>query len=371
MSQRDFTPLMVPDIIEKDINEVVNVLKSKMLVQGVKVQELETKISEYLKVKHAIAVSNGTASLHLALVALGIEKGDEVIVPALSYIASANVIELVGAKPIFVDVVLDNFNIDVRKVEAKITNKTKAILTVHEFGLCSNLTALKEISDKYKLYLIEDSACALGAKHNEYFSGTIGDIGSFSFHPRKAITSGEGGLVVTNNDDIAKKIRSLRNHGIEIIDNKMEFPIAGFNYRLTDIQAALVLSQFERFNSILAKKKELARIYTETLKDCKNIVTPKLDDNHTWQTYHVVVDKRDDVILQLKEAGIGSNYGAQCIPNEIFYKNKYQLDSSKEFPNALKANTNGLALPLYERLSEKDIIYIAKKLVDILNKQQI
>src|SRR5688500_412394 len=203
----DFIPLTSPDIREEDIQEVVKVLRSGMLVQGQHVQDFETGIASFTETKNAIAVSNGTATLHLALVALGIGPGDEVIVPALSYVATANVVELVGATPVFVDIDLDTFNINVAEIESKITAKTKAIIPVHEFGLACDIETVMQIAEKHNLYVIEDAACALGATQNKKHVGSFGTFGSFSFHPRKAISSGEGGIVTTANEALAAKVR--------------------------------------------------------------------------------------------------------------------------------------------------------------------
>ena len=183
MSVSKFIPLMLPDIRQQDIEAVVNVLQSGMLIQGAKVKELETDLERFLNVKHAIAVANGTASLHLALVALGIGKGDEVIIPAFSYVATANVVELVGATPKFVDIEIKTFNINVDLIEQAITAKTKAIIPVHEFGLACDITKVCEIAKKHNLFVIEDAACALGASENGKFAGTFGHLGSFSFYP--------------------------------------------------------------------------------------------------------------------------------------------------------------------------------------------
>ncbi|MBK7854503.1 MAG: DegT/DnrJ/EryC1/StrS family aminotransferase [Bacteroidetes bacterium] len=242
----DFIPLMQPGINDSDIEAVANVLRSGMLVQGKSSLEFEKEIADYLGCKHAILVSNGTASLHLALIALGIQEGDEVIVPAFSYVATANVVELVGATPIFVDVSIDDFNIEVSQIEKCITPRTKAIMPVHEFGIAANMDEIIEIAKKHNLKIIEDAACALGAKYNGKFVGTLSDIGSFSLHPRKSITSGEGGIITTDDDTIADKIKLLRNHGQRTVDGEMIFEEAGFNYRLTDFQAALAHSQFKR-----------------------------------------------------------------------------------------------------------------------------
>lgn len=368
-SATDFIPLMIPALNDADIASVVRVLQSGMLVQGTEIEKLEKHFADYIGVQHAIAVSNGTASLHLALLALGIGKGAEVIVPAFSYIATANVVELVGATPVFVDIEKHTFNIDVAKIEAAITSKTKAILPVHEFGLACDIMRVSEIAQKHNLFLIEDAACSLGATENKKQTGSFGLFGSFSLHPRKSITSGEGGILTTNNAELASTIRILRNHGIQIINGKMEFVAAGFNYRMTDFQAALAASQFERLEIILEKKRKLAARYLSGIKNplIQLPVTP-VDKAHTWQTFHIVFQPpldRDKAIEYLKSKGIGSNYGAQCMPAQTFYSKKYHLNCVKDFPNALQAWKQGLALPLYDKLSEAQVDFICNVLNEL------
>lgn len=361
-----FIPLASPDIRPEDIQEVVTVLESGMLVQGKNVAALENNIATFLNSPNVAAVSNGTATMHLALVALGIGKGDEVIVPAFSYVATANVVELVGATPVFVDIELSTFNIDITLIEAAITAKTKAIIPVHEFGLACNMEAVMKLAKTHNLFVIEDAACALGASQNGKSVGTFGDFGSFSLHPRKAISSGEGGLISCYDEALLKKVQILRNHGIDMVDGKMEFVAAGFNYRMTDFQAALVNSQLNRLKNTLTYKNELALLYAEQIQNTK-LVLPSVPNGmvHTWQTYHLLVDpslNRDSVIALLREKGIGTNYGAQCIPAQQFYQEKYGLDCAAQFPNALHAYLHGLAVPLYEKLTTEDISYIATEL---------
>lgn len=361
-----FIPLASPDIRKEDIAAVSEVLETGMLVQGKNVEALENEIASFIQGGHVSATSNGTSTLHLALVALGIGPGDEVIIPALSYIATANVIELVGATAVFVDVEIDTFNIDVSQIENKITSRTKAIMPVHEFGLCADMDGIMSIAQKHDLFVIEDAACALGATFNEKFAGTFGNFGSFSLHPRKAISSGEGGLLHSSNEDLDKKIRILRNHGIDFQDGKMNFVEAGFNYRMTDFQAALVKSQLQRLDDTLRIKRELAEIYFDSIKNDKiKLPTVPAGCTHSWQTFHIVLADeldRDQIIQDLRAAGIGTNYGAQCIPAQDYYLTKYGLDSAREFPNALRAFEKGLAIPLYEKLSSKDILYISEQL---------
>lgn len=366
----DFIPLAKPNIREKDIALVAEVLRSGMLVQGKYVAELESKFMELSGAKHASALSNGTATLHLALKALGIGPGDEVIVPAFSYMATANVVELVGAKPVFVDIDLATFNIDVTKIEAAITPATKAIMPVHEFGLACDIGTVMAIAGRHKLYVIEDAACALGAVYQQQHVGTFGDFGSFSLHPRKAISSGEGGVLLTNNAGYDKSVKLLRNHGTEIIDGKMEFTAFGFNYRMTDFQAALVVSQMEGLSKSIAYKNELADIYNKELKTEK-LVLPAVPayTTHTWQTYHVLIDRsidRDELIIKLKEKNIGVNYGAQCMPYMASFQNKYGYDCEALFPNALLAYKQGLALPIYDLVTSEQISYISHTLNTLL-----
>lgn len=365
---KTFIPLARPDIQEHDIATATEVLRSGMLVQGVKVDALEKNMAAFLKVKNAAALSNGTATLHTALVNFGIGPGDEVIVPAFSYVATANVVELVGATPVFCDIEERTFNIDVDKISKLISKKTRAIIPVHEFGLsCDMKKLMKMKAEKWKrpVFVLEDAACALGATQNGKFAGTYGDYGSFSFHPRKAISSGEGGLLVSNDKGMIDRVKILRNHGIDGSKGTMDFVEAGFNYRMTDFQAALLDSQLSRLNKIIAYKQKLAEVYFNEIKNPKIILphVPK-GHQHTWQTFHVMLRdmSRDDVIKKLRGKNIGTNYGAQCIPAQTYYANKYKLKYKKLYPNAWTAYTTGLAIPIYERLSIKDIKYIAKTL---------
>lgn len=361
---QQFIPLASPDIRPHDIQQVNDVLLSGMLIQGKKVLELEQKFAEVTGTATAVAVSNGTATMHLLLKALGIKEGDEVIVPAFSYVATANVVELVGATSVFVDIDLRTFNIDVNKIEEKITPKTKAIIPVHEFGLACDIESVMAIAKKHSLHVIEDAACALGAKQNGKPVGFFGIGGSFSLHPRKSITCGEGGVITLNDAALDKKLRQWRNHGIEMIDGKMSFEEAGFNYRMTDFQAALAASQMDRLDEIFNKKQALSEVYFNEVKN-ERIALPVVpqDRNHTWQSFHILLGEeisQQQTIHYLKEHHIGANYGAQCIPAQKYYREKYRLDSGALFPNAYKAYTQGIAVPLYEKLSKEQVQYISK-----------
>lgn len=367
--------LCTPYIGEEEIEGIKEVIQSKYLVQGESVQEFENKISKYLGAKHAIAVSSGTAALHLALLALDIKSGDEVIVPNFTFPATTNVVEIVGASVKLVDIKLDDFCIDEKLIEKYITKNTKVIMPVQEFGQSSNMDSILRIAKKYELKVIEDAACALGAKYNDKMVGTLGDIGCFSFHPRKAITTGEGGILVTNNDEIAKKVRVLLNHGINYEDGKIDFVMPGYNYRLTNIQGAIGVAQFDKMTLINDKKKELVKYYNELLKDDKRIILPKESDKciHIWQTYHVLLDDnidRDGVIRFLRDEGVEGNIGAYAVSEQSYYKNKYNVDN-KEYKNSIYAYNHGLALPLHSEINEEDIREIVSKLKLAIDKNQI
>lgn len=351
--------LCVPDVGEEEVQAIREVINSKYLVQGSKVLEFEKMVSEYLNVKHVIAVSSGTAALHLSLLSLDIKRGDEVIVPDFTFPATANVVEAVGATTKFVDIDINSFCIDAKKIEEEITSKTKAIIPVQEFGQSSDMDEIIDVANRYNLKIIEDAACALGAEYKNRKVGTIGDIGCFSLHPRKAITTGEGGVVVTNNDELADKIRSLRNHGISYDNGKAEFTLPGLNYRMTDIQGAMAIVQMKKLNNINAKRREIAKQYNELLKDIKNIRLPeeKPYGKHIWQTYHILLDEkidRDKLILVFKEKGIEINFGAYAVHNQPYYIKKYNL-SYYSFRYSNYAYKSGIALPLYTELRRDDL----------------
>lgn len=362
--------LAKPHIPGKAIEKAVEVLKSGNLVQGKYVEEFEQALCDYLDIKNAIVVSSGTAALHLALLALEIKKGDEVIVPAFTFPATANVVELVGAKPIFVDINLADFCIDTSKFENIITKNTKAIIPVHEFGQAAKMDELIKIAKNYNLKIVEDAACALGAEFENQKVGTFGGFGCFSFHPRKAITTGEGGAVVTDDDELAEKIRSLRNHGIQIINGKIDFSFPGFNYRMTDFQAVLGISQLEDIDDIIIQRIETANKYNNKLKEVNWIKTPHVykDRKMIYQTYHVLLDDdkdRDKLVDYLKSKEIETNLGAQALPCLTHYRNKYKLKES-DFSNAVKAYKQGLALPMGTHITTEDITYISNTLKSIV-----
>lgn len=350
--------------------ELLKVLKTGNLVKGEYAQKFEKHMVEYLDIENAILVSSGTAALHLALLSLGIKKGDEVIVPAFTFPATANAVEILGADIVPVDITLKDYCIDVSKIEEKITKKTKAIIPVHEFGNIADMDTVLSISEQYGLAIIEDAACALGTEYNNKKAGLWGEIGCFSLHPRKSITTGEGGILVTKNNKLAEKMRSLSNHGIIIKNGKYDFVHAGLNYRITDFQAALGLSQLSELETIINYRISIAESYNRLLKDNLMLKTP---DNgkykkHTYQTYHVLLDKtidRDNLIIQLRDANIECNFGAYALATLTYYKKKYNFIET-DFPNAMIAYRHGLALPTGMHVSAKHIEFITETLNSLL-----
>lgn len=355
--------LAQPNIPGEAIGKVIEILRSGNLVQGEYVEDFEQKLAEYNGVRHAIAVSSGTAALHLSLLALDIKEGDEVIVPAFTFPATANVVELVGAKPVFVDIDLSDFCIDVNKIEEVVSKDTKAIIPVHEFGQAAKMNDIINIAQRYGLKIIEDAACALGTEFENKKAGTFGELGCFSFHPRKTITTGEGGAVVTEDDNLARKIIALRNHGIEISKKKMDFKYAGLNYRMTDFQAAIGIPQLATLELQIGKRDELAKGYDKVLAPIDRVKTPKRfpERKTVYQTYHILTCdcSRDAVINVLNEHGIQSNFGANALHMIQFYKEKYKY-VPHDFRNSEIAYNQGLALPMSVHLCYEDIEKIGK-----------
>jgi dTDP-4-amino-4,6-dideoxygalactose transaminase len=370
-------PLSRPFFDKEEFEEIKKVLESRWVAgQGPKNKELEKEFAEYMGVKHSIGVNNCTAALHLALFALGIGKGDEVIVPDFTFPATAHAVLYVGATPVFVDIDAKTFNIDPKLIEEKITEKTKAILPVHVFGQCADMDPILEIAKKHNLKVIEDAACAVGNKYKGRFAGTMGDIGCFSFHARKNITSGEGGIITTNDDKIADIIRSLSCFGMaSAFSREKEFHIPeftklGFNYKLSDIAAAIVLVQLKRSEEFIKKRNTLADYYNEKLKDIESIQVPFVDEfnKHVYQTYNVLLEKkinRDNVIMKLREKGVQVQIGTYALHKQPVYKDSVQCDEN-DFPNTKFVFEQSLALPMYHELTFKDIDYIVSALREVL-----
>jgi|WetSurSiteA1Bulk_404760.scaffolds.fasta_scaffold04664_7 perosamine synthetase len=358
-------PINRPYFDEDELTEVKNVLDSRWVTKGPKVEEFEEDIENYLGVKYAISVINCTSALHLALLALGIGKGDSVLVPSFTFPATAHAVLYCGASPIFVDVDSKTYNIKPSRIERKIKPNTRAIIPVHTFGQPCKMDKIIDISVRFNLKVVEDAACALGAKYKNQFAGTFGDIGCFSLHGRKGITTGEGGIVVTNEKEIAEKVRSLSMFGSELNTDNPEFIELGYNYKMSDITAAVGVAQLRKINKIIKRKQELARYYDELLQYESLITIPYVDKNVTpiYQSYVILLDKdinRDLVILKLGEKEIQTRFGTYaCHIQPVYSGGDY-------CPVSLDLFNRSLALPLYPDLEFKDIRKIVASLLQCL-----
>jgi dTDP-4-amino-4,6-dideoxygalactose transaminase len=320
------------------------------------VESFERQLASYLKTRYAVCVSSGTAALHLGLLALGIGRGDEVIVPAFSYPASANAVELTKARVTFVDSLPDCFNIDTGQIENSITARTRVIMVVHNFGWPVDMTRVRSLSAKYDIPIFEDAACALGSSLRGERCGNLGRLAAFSFHPRKILTTGEGGAVVTDDPAIAQTVRELRNHG-QRYGNGVNFVAPGFNYRMTEFQAALGISQMKRFKTVLRARRRAAEYYNHAIADIDflKLPAPNGGGKPNYQTYTVSVenDWRDALISHLKNNGIEAGIGTYSVPHTAYYSENYNVDES-QYPNSWRFHRNLISLPLFENISARE-----------------
>lgn len=369
--------LTKPYFDEAEIRAVKSTLDSGWVAgQGPKSKELEDYLQGYFGVKHAIAVNNCTAGIHLALLALGITEGDEVIISDYTFPAAGFAVLYCGGVPRFCDVRRDTFNIEPDAIEALINEKTRAIIVVHQFGLAADMYPILEIAAKYDLRVIEDAACAVGAKYKGKMVGTFGEITTFSFHARKNITGGEGGVVVTDNDEYAATIRALSSFGMKsALSREKEFSIPtfdilGYNYKLSDISCAILIEQFKKYDpcsstgagSILCRMRELAKQYNRLLGDNEFISLQKEDADYynVYQTYSVVLDERIDrnkMIVKMLEEEIQTTIGTYSSHIQPVYK------SSDKCPNSLFLYKHSISLPLYYELQESEVEKVAATLI--------
>ena len=360
-------PFFVPDISKSDKLAVMNALNSHMLTDGPQLRKFEREFAKYTGSKYAVGVSNGTAALHLALKALGLKKGDEVIIPNITFVATANSVLLTGATPVLADVNYDDMNISLDSIKQNITSKTKAILPVHIAGKICKMTQIKKIAKKNNLLLIEDCAHAIGTKLNNKHAGTFGSIGCFSFYPTKNFTTIEGGMVITNSKRIAEYVTSARSHGLtrSLADRyskgkPWDYDIInpGFNYRLDEIRASLGLSQLKRINSLNSKRFLASKYYSKQLEEIPGIITPEIFRNkeHTYHLYIIRIknefgQNRDVVFKELKKVGIHVSLHYKPLHRFSAYKNLTKtygrLDNSEQIYK------ESLSLPLYPSISKK------------------
>ena len=359
-------PLSKPDITEKEKKAVLEVLKTPYLSLGPKLREFEDKIARYIGVKYAIGVNSGTSGLHLIIRALGIKDNDEVITTPFSFISSANCILYERAKPVFVDIDEKTLNIDVNKIEEKITNKTKAILAVDVFSHPADWERLEKIAKKHNLFLIEDSAEALGSEYKGKKCGSFGDAAILSFYPNKQITTCEGGMILTNNKEIADFCYSARNQGRRAEGAEwLEHIRLGYNYRMPEVCAAMGIVQMKRIKEILKKRAKVAFLYSKKLKDFKAIELPR--PRKGWFAYVVKLVKkfsqkeRNKIIEEMEKKGIQCSNYFQPIHLQPFYQKMlgYKVGT---FPVCESVSQRTIALPFYNNLTEKEIDFVVKNL---------
>lgn len=368
-------PLAKPYFDSDELDEIKGVLDSGWVSQGPKVKEFEDKAAEYLGVKYAIAVTNCTAALHLSLLGIGIKEGDEVLVADYTFPATGHSVLYCRAKPVFVDINPRTYNIDPSLIEDKITDKTKAIIPVHTFGQPVEMDEIMEIAKDHNLKVIEDAACAFGAKYKNNFTGTIGDIGCFSFHARKGITTGEGGMVVTNDKSLADIIRNLSVFGATSAwdrekSNKFkipEFTKVGYNYKMSDVTAAIGIAQLRKLDKIIKRKRELAKYWDEKLREIEFIESPYVNENvkHIYQSYVVFVDRRinrNNIIEKLLKNGIQTQIGTYTSHVQPVY------NSNDRCPISLNLFNRSLALPIYYQMKEEDIDAVVQFLEKVMEE---
>jgi perosamine synthetase len=365
--------LAKPDITQKEIDAVVDVMKSGILSIGPKVEEFEERISKYVGVKHAIAVNSGTSGLHLLIKSYGIEKGDEVITTPFSFVASANCVLFEGAQPVFVDIDPKTLNMDIKKIEEKINSKTKAILAVDVFGHPVNMKAIKEIADAHGLTVIEDSCEAIGSEYNGIKCGCMADGAVFAFYPNKQITTGEGGVIVTNDDAVADLCRSYRSQGRAITGLWLHHERLGYNYRLSELHAALGTVQMERIDEIIDKRGKVADSYNSRLKDISGIQIPYIDpgvSKMSWFVYVIKLDPkidRDKLMQYMLENGVGCRPYFNPIHLQPYFTEMFGYKEG-DFPITEKIANSTIALPFFNDLNEDQIEYVVMRLKEGIQK---
>ena len=378
--EKRIIPISLPVTGEEEWQALKEPITTGWLTSGPKVRAFEEAFAARHEVKHAIAVTSATTALHLALIALDIKAGDEVIVPAFTWVSTANVVLYQGAKVVFVDIDSTTFNIDPDKLKDKITSKTKAIMVVHLFGLCAPMDEIKSIAGD--IPLIEDGACAAGSAYKGVPAGGLGLMGCFSFHPRKSITTGEGGMITTNDDALAEKLQILRNHGASISEEQRhhgaqpyilpDFNVLGYNYRMTDLQGALGCVQLKKLDSFIDERSKWANYYEQQLSSIEWIKTPSFtsDFKHGWQSYVLLIDEekspitRNQIMEKLQELGISTRPGTHAVHMLGFYANRYKMLPS-DFPGAQIANDKSISIPLHNRMVKEDYQYIVNAIKSI------
>lgn len=371
--------LAKPFLTKEEAQAAFDTILTGWITQGPKVQEFEEKFAAYTGAKYAVAVSNCTTALHLSMIVAGIGPGDEVICPTMSYIASANAIKYVGAEPVFTEVDPLTYNINPKDAEKKITSRTKAILIVHQIGMPSDIDAFKALCDKHKLKLLEDAACAAGSAYKGQKIGSHADLACFSFHPRKVISTGDGGMITTSREDYYNRLKLLRQHGMSVNDRVRheakeiifeDHVEVGFNYRLTDIQAAVGIKQLEKLDWIIEERRRIASAYNKAFQELDFVQLPLEPEGYfsNYQSYSIYLKDscpvdRNTLMQKLLDKGIASKRGVMNIHRETAYN---YLALEGKLPISEKLQDNSIMLPLYVPMKEQEIKYVIDTFLELV-----
>ena len=373
MNMKRSIPISKPMTGNDEWEALKEPIMSGWLTSGPKVRAFEEAFAKRHQVNHAIAVTSATTALHLALVALDIEAGDEVIVPAFTWVSTANVVLYQGATPVFCDIDPKTFNINPEELQKKISAKTKAIMVVHLFGLCAPMDKIKTIARD--IPIVEDGACAAGSAYRDIPAGGLGTMGCFSFHPRKSITTGEGGMITTNDDGLGEKLQVLRNHGASISEEQRhygpkpyilpDFNVLGYNYRMTDLQGAIGVVQLQKLDHFINERSQWAKFYQDELSEIPWITIPRCSSEyrHGWQSFVLLIDEnkapcsRNTLMEKLQAKGISTRPGTHAVHMLSYYAEKFEI-SPEDYPGAQMANDYSMSIPLHNQMEEEDYRYI-------------
>lgn len=372
-------PITKPFLTEEEERAVVQVLRSGWIVQGPKVAEFERAVADYVGARHAIATSSCTTALHVALTLHGIGPGHEVILPSFTFIATANSVCYTGATPVFVDIDPQTYNLDPERIEAAITPRTKAIMAVHQIGLAADMDRINAIAQSHGLAVIEDAAPSIGATYKGNRVGGLGNLTCLSFHPRKVITTGEGGMILTDEDAFAERARILRAHGMSVSDLARhqaknvvieEYHDLGYNYRMTDLQAAIGIEQMKKLDQLLRRRHELATRYNEAFVHLPGVQLPSSSTEipHTYQSYMIelgpdVPRSRDEVMARMLQAGIATRPGVMAIHMTAYYRKRVPCVN---LPVTERASRNSIILPMYATMTDAEQAYVLERLLPLL-----